>query len=129
MTAGFALPRPIRRRRTRLTPMIDVVFLLLVFFLLAARFGADQGVSLATAGGGGASYDGPPRLLEIGATELHLNGSSIALEGAAAALRGLMTAPDDLIVLRPSGDVQTQRLVVVMSALTAAGLTSLVVIE
>ncbi|MEO0362761.1 MAG: biopolymer transporter ExbD, partial [Pseudomonadota bacterium] len=29
------------RRRPSLTPMIDVVFLLLVFFMLAARFGVE----------------------------------------------------------------------------------------
>ena len=41
----FGPPRP--RRKPSLTPMIDVVFLLLVFFMLAARFGQDVGLALA----------------------------------------------------------------------------------
>ena len=58
------LARAIRRRRMSLTPMIDVVFLLLVFFMLAARFGVEGSVAL-TVGSGGAAYEGPPRLVEI----------------------------------------------------------------
>ena len=34
------------RRRPSLTPMIDVVFLLLVFFMLASRFGMDAVLNL-----------------------------------------------------------------------------------
>lgn len=41
------------RRRPSLTPMIDVVFLLLVFFMLASRFGMDQVVEMPIASGGG----------------------------------------------------------------------------
>jgi biopolymer transport protein ExbB len=45
--ADVRLRRPRIRRRISLTPMIDVVFLLLVFFMLAARFGQDQALPLA----------------------------------------------------------------------------------
>ena len=61
----FGPPR--HSRRPSLTPMIDVVFLLLVFFMLAARFGHDLSLPMAT-GGGGDAYDGPPRLVVIGPT-------------------------------------------------------------
>lgn len=37
----FAFGSPPPRRRPSLTPMIDVIFLLVVFFMLAARFGAE----------------------------------------------------------------------------------------
>ena len=36
----------IRRRRPSLTPMIDVVFLLLIFFMLVARFGVDKVIDI-----------------------------------------------------------------------------------
>jgi hypothetical protein len=39
-----------RRRRLNLTPMIDVVLLLLVFFMMVSRFGGLQGMPLAVAG-------------------------------------------------------------------------------
>jgi len=52
------------KRKPSLTPMIDVVFLLLVFFMLASRFGVDTVVPFPLAGGGG-SYAGPPRLVDM----------------------------------------------------------------
>lgn len=45
--------------------MIDVVFLLLVFFMLAARFGMDTTLSLATVPTGVSTYNGAPRLIEV----------------------------------------------------------------
>ena len=45
------LPAQGRRRRIGLTPMIDVVFLLLVFFMLAARFGGTDAIPLTLTGG------------------------------------------------------------------------------
>ena len=46
-----------RRRAVNLTPLIDVVFLLLVFFMLASTFLKFGTVELETAGGGAGSAD------------------------------------------------------------------------
>ena len=56
-----------RRRRPSLTPMIDVVFLLLIFFMLVARFGVDNviDINLPATRGQNVQYEGPPRLIEI----------------------------------------------------------------
>jgi len=123
---------PIRkRRRPSLTPMIDVVFLLLVFFMLASRFGADQvmPLPLPLGGGGGAAYSGPPRLVEIAADGVRLNGRTVAPGALSAALAPLMTAPDDTIVLRGGEGATLQDLVSVADGLRAAGYTTLVVVE
>lgn len=55
---GFRLGAPRRTRRPSLTPMIDAVFLLLVFFMLASRFG---GGGARGRGGGGADRRGGRR--------------------------------------------------------------------
>ena len=47
---SFAVSRP--RRRPSLTPMIDVVFLLLIFFMLAARFGMEGALPSVVGGDG-----------------------------------------------------------------------------
>jgi biopolymer transport protein ExbD len=121
---------PIRkRRRPSLTPMIDVVFLLLVFFMLASRFGTDQVIPLPLGGGGSAAYSGPPRLVEIAAGELRLNGRTVAPGALSAALAPLMTAPDDAIVLRGGEGATLQDLVSVADGLRAAGYTTLVLVE
>ncbi|MCR8825761.1 ExbD/TolR family protein [Pseudosulfitobacter koreensis] len=118
---------PIRpARRASLTPMIDVVFLLLVFFMLAARFGTDFALPLQTAGSG-AAYSGPPRLVEIASDGVTLNG--VPVGDLAVALAPLMSAPDDVVVLRARGDATLQDLVRTLDALRGAGLTQLVVVE
>ena len=118
---------PIRpARRPSLTPMIDVVFLLLVFFMLAARFGTDFALPLQTAGSG-AAYSGPPRLVGIDAGGLTLNG--VAVDDLPAALAPLMSAPDDAVLLRARGDATVQDLVRTLDELRASGLSQLIVVE
>ena len=46
------------RRRMNLTPMIDVIFLLLVFFMMVSRFGGLHGLPLTMARQDGAGQDG-----------------------------------------------------------------------
>ena len=53
------------RRKPSLTPMIDVVFLLLVFFMLAARFGQDVVIDLPISAASDKPYEGPPRLIDV----------------------------------------------------------------
>ena len=124
----FGPDRP--RRRPDLTPMIDVVFLLLVFFMLVSRFGVDRVLPLVPAQAGqGAGYAGPPRLVDIAPGGLRLNGVAIAPEALAQGLAGLMASPDDLVVLRAVDGADVQALVAVMDVLSAAGLSRLVLVE
>ncbi|SLN56595.1 biopolymer transport protein ExbD [Aquimixticola soesokkakensis] len=117
------------RRRISLTPMIDVVFLLLVFFMLASRFGMDMQVPLVTASGGGSAYSGPPRLVQIEADSVLLNGVASADSLLADQLAPLMETPTDTVILRAGEAVPLQRLVDVMGTLNAAGLSNLVVVD
>lgn len=124
----LGLPDTPRRRRAALTPMIDVVFLLLVFFMLAARFGLPQALPLTLASRvQGAEWNGPPRLVEIGPEGLWVNG--VAHRDLLAALAPLITDRDDLIVLRAREQTSTQRLLNVMQELRDAGHMRLVVVE
>ena len=116
------------RRRPSLTPMIDVVFLLLVFFMLASRFGMDTSVELVLAGQGGA-YSGPPRLVDVYPAEIRLNGQSITLDGLADALRPLVEQSDDIVVLRPREGADFQQTLTVVDRLTADGYAHLTLVE
>ncbi len=119
-------PQP-RRRRPSLTPMIDVVFLLVVFFMLASRFGGDSALPLGLAGPG-SSYSGPPRLVTITPDAVRLNGFDHPLTELPGALAPLMEAPGDTVVLQPAEGASLQRAVTVMEVLRAAGLSSLVLV-
>lgn len=123
----FDLGQETRRRRIGLTPMIDVVFLLLVFFMLAARFGTTEAIPLTLAGGGSTDYSGPPRLVTVLPEGVQLNG--VASDTLTEDLAPLMTAPEDVIILRAGNGASVQRLLDEMTRLRAAGLTNLVVLE
>ncbi len=120
---------PRLRRRPNLTPMIDVVFLLLIFFMLASRFGIDRALPLVPASGASAPYSGPPRLIDISPDGLALNGMPIAADSLPAALAPLMQSPDDAVILRPRDGADLQALVGVMDSLSQSGLTRLLLVE
>ena len=117
-----------KRRQPSLTPMIDVVFLLLVFFMLSARFGADQVVPLVLGGGGG-KYSGPPRLIETGPEGTFLNGVPLPIVDILSALETLTETPEDAMILRGKDGTNTQAIIDLMSALVAAGYTNLILVE
>ncbi len=114
-------------RRPSLTPMIDVVFLLLVFFMLAARFGVDVTLPLSTAGSV-APYEGPPRLVVIDPEGLSLNGISVTLEQLPDRLATLMQTRDQAVLVQPRSGVDLQRMIDVIDRLSASGLSRIVVV-
>lgn len=127
MSFRFAPARP--RRRPSLTPMIDVVFLLLVFFMLAARFGQEGALDLRVAGGAAATWQGPPRLIQVDPEVLRLNGQTMTEDAVLSTLNGLTETEDDLILIQPAEGVALQRLLDVMTLLGGAGFTALALID
>ncbi len=111
-------------RRVTLTPLIDVVFILLVFFMLQTNFLRPASLDLGTPGkaGGGA---GGPAPIHI---ELHADGSAW-LDGRrsddaalADALAGRAADASTRVVLASDDPVPVQRIVRVLDMLNAAGL-------
>lgn len=124
----FAFAAPRTRRKPALTPLIDVVFLLLVFFMLAAQFGRDGAVGLSGDSGLG-EYTGPPRLITILTDAVLLNGVLQVEADLPMALTDLTASEEDAIVLRAGDGADVQRLTDVASQLTAAGYTRLILAE
>lgn len=108
--------------------MIDVVFLLLVFFMLAARFGTSFDVPIASAKSGSAPYNGPPRLVTVEPSALLLNGVDINVVHLGQALSELMQSPKDIILLTASEGVSTQRLIWALDALRDHGFEQVVLV-
>jgi len=125
---AFATCRP--RRRPGLTPMIDVVFLLMVFFMLAARFGSLGALELVIAGGGDAeAWQGPPRLVEVLPEGLTLNGVPQEPGSLPDALAALMENRGDPVLIRAADGADLQRVVAVIDRLAGAGFGRLVLVE
>ncbi|MEH6786112.1 MAG: biopolymer transporter ExbD [Paracoccus sp. (in: a-proteobacteria)] len=130
MTGGFDFGPRRHPRRMSLTPMIDVVFLLLIFFMLSSRFGMDTVLPIAGgAGGSESAWQGAPRLVRIGADDLALNGVAIAAADLAAALAPLMPQDGGAVILRPAPGADLQRVVSVMDLLRDAGFDDLILVE
>ena len=120
-----------RRRRPSLTPMIDVVFLLLIFFMLVARFGINKviDINLPSALSQNVQYEGAPRLVEIKSGNIvALNGFEIPSDQLVDKLRALMPSPNALIVLRSSAEANTQDLLNILLHLKSEKITNVSVL-
>ena len=121
------------RRRTaiRLTPLIDVVFILLVFFMLASTFAEWRAIDLATPGKSGATSSAEGAVLvEIRTEGLRLSGTPMPLDALVARIEGMTERRSDLrIVVKPARGIPLQRTVRVLDRLTAAGVADLSLIR
>ncbi len=116
------------RRKPSLTPMIDVVFLLLVFFMLASRFGMNSAIQIPLAASGG-DYTGPPRLIDVLPENVLLNGIDVELDQLAKTVGDLTEKNTDTIILRGKQDANLQRIVDISAILKQAGFANLVLVE
>lgn len=123
--------RPRRRNLISLTPLIDVVFILLIFFMLASSFLDWRAVQIeAPAEAGGAGSMEGAMLVEIRPDGLRMGGQAIA-EGE---LRDQIRArvrddADTRVLVMPAAGVSMQDTVNVLEGLSAAGARSLSVIR
>lgn len=119
------LPPPPRRSRPNLTALIDVVVILLIFFMIASRFEQDRELPLDLAGAGAGRWEGGPRLVVVTPAGLLLNGRPVTAAELPDQLRRLLPRPDAPVILRPGGGATLQALVDAMDDLQAAGIGTL----
>jgi biopolymer transport protein ExbD len=104
------------RRRLSLTPLIDVIFLLLLLFMLTSTFTPFAELELGAAGTGAAAPETPPMFLRVSQEALSLNGRAVALAALAAEVTA--RAPEGAALLVSlGGEVGAQRLTAVLVAL------------
>ena len=139
MTSPACVRRPlwpiakVRRRRSliSLTPLIDVVFILLVFFMLASSFLDWRSITLAapSAEASAAPMEGAV-LVEIRPSGLRLAGRTLSLDALEAGLRArLAEKPDQAVFVKPAAGIPLQDAVAVLDRLSAAGVTKLSLIR
>jgi biopolymer transport protein ExbD len=109
-----------RHRRLSLTSLIDVIFLLLLFFMLTSTFTRFAEVELSTGAGAADPADARPVFAQLNPQTLRLNGNAVALDGVPAALAALEIDPDTTPVLLALGEgVTAQRLTDALAAFRA----------
>jgi len=115
-------PSPRRRHGPTLTPLIDVVFILLVFFMLASSFVRWGSVRVETpqvAAAGEQPATGPAlRVSVFFDGRLLLNGDSVSLTELVSRI-GARSSPQVKVVPMPG--LRLQRLTTVLDRLSRAG--------
>ncbi|HEV8033898.1 biopolymer transporter ExbD [Yoonia sp.] len=119
-----------RRRRLSMTSLIDVIFLLLLFFMLSSTFTRFSEVEFAAARSGETASTERPVFLSLAAVSLRLNGSETALDSLPSALAAHRNGDTPLGVLLSTGaDVTAQRLTDLLVALRAIPHVTVTVLE
>ncbi|ARE42429.1 Biopolymer transport protein (plasmid) [Rhodovulum sp. P5] len=94
-----------------LTPLVDVIFLLLLFFMLTSTFTRFAEVDLTAAGPAqAASPDNRPLFLQLEPEALRLNGRAVGLESLPEALTEIVTEDENPLLVALRGSVSAQRL-------------------
>lgn len=114
-----------------LTPLIDVVFLLLIFFMLASTFLEFAGTSISGASRGGAATSvNELALIQVRAgREIGLNGRKVAIVDLAREIETLAGRGITRGVVRPAPEASVQDLVDVLAIARRTSLKSVVVVR
>jgi biopolymer transport protein ExbD len=104
-----------------MTSLIDVIFLLLLFFMLSSTFSrfAEVEIAATTSGQSAASTDTRPTFLRLEQDRLTLNGQEYQLDGLGEAFDTLRSDADDALPVLVSlqDEVTAQRLTDLLVAL------------
>ncbi|MFW5881940.1 MAG: biopolymer transporter ExbD [Roseicyclus sp.] len=117
-----------RRRPVTLAPLIDVIFLLLLFFMLSSTFTRFAEVPLMNAGRG-AAEPGETLFLQLRAEDLTLNGAAMPLDALLPAIAELDPGDGAVVLVTLSGEVTSQRLVDLLSLLRGVPALAVSVLE
>ena len=116
-----------RNRRLSLTPLIDCVFILLVFFMLQTNFFRPHTVDFAKAGGAsGAVSDTQTVSVEIHDNgTIWLNGAATDIESLQKFASGIISPDNTRVVLGVDPGVVLQRAVDIMDLFNRHGISSI----
>ncbi|MGA9412550.1 MAG: biopolymer transporter ExbD [Roseobacter sp.] len=108
-----------------MTPLIDVVFLLLLFFMLTSTFSTFGEIELNQAASGGAAQDQQPNraFVQLGEERLTLNGAPVTLDTLAE------TIETGLVLVSLDADTTAQRVVDLLVRLRGRAELSVLVLE
>jgi biopolymer transport protein ExbD len=121
--AGSARTDPVRRRAIiSLTPLIDVVFILLIFFMLASSFMDWRILSLGVARAGGTGGMTGALLVEVRKDGLRLSGRTLSNDELISTLSSRFKKdPAQRVLIKPEDGVPLQDAVNLIDRIAAAG--------
>ncbi|QHQ37328.1 biopolymer transporter ExbD [Algicella marina] len=106
-----------------MTPLIDVIFLLLLFFMLSSTFSKFGEIELTHAAAGAGTQAEKPWFLQLSEDGLRLNGADTPLEAVAE------TVDTGIILVSLAAGTSSQRLVDLLAQLRGKPGLSVTVLE
>ena len=128
MTATpFTLDRQRRRPKLGLTPLIDIVFILLLFFMLSSTFADRRTVDLATPSVSvGTPTTDDVVVVELTTQGIHVNGRYVSQDRLGERLSHVLSrVPGRSLAVRVEVGVSLQAMVRVVDAAGSAGATAI----
>lgn len=121
------------RKPIPLTPLVDIVFLLLMFFMLSSTFTKFSALDISASSGGETSIAKPtfPGVIIVvdGQGSITINGAATPLQGVASALDDFAADGAKRAALRAGGQATVQDLVTVLEAVRSSRIASVTVVE
>ena len=119
-----------RRKRIILTPMIDVLFIILIFFMLVSSFNLDRGINIQSFSELGSSINSKIiAVIDIGKEKRLINGLEVEIDNLAGELINLGPKKDIQIFLRPSEDLPVQDMIDVFDELSLENFQTIYILE
>ncbi len=119
------------RTKIILTPMIDVLFIILIFFMLVSNFNLNRGISLQSGSSSEASLSRHTlAVVDLNEIRISLNGVEVERNFLVQKLHKLSKNNDEIqIFLRPSGEFSVQNIINLIDELTAQGLSNIYILD
>ena len=118
------------RKRIILTPMIDVLFIILIFFMLVSSFNLDRGINIQSFSALGSSINSKViAVIDIGKDKRLINGLEVKIDNLADELINLGTKKEIQIFLRPSEDLPVQDMIDVFDELSLKNFQNVYILE
>lgn len=126
----MSLRRTRKRRKASVTSLIDVIFLLLLFFMLASTFSKKTELELVSSAEGAASGE-PPHIVRllVALQGLKIDGRPTAETELVADLSHKASKPNTIIAVELDDEVSTQRLIDVLLKVRAVSDARIRVLE
>ena len=118
------------RKRIILTPMIDVLFIILIFFMLVSSFNLDRGISIQSFSELGSSINSKTiAIIDIEKDKRSINGLEVKIDNLADELINLGTKKDIQIFLRPSENLPVQDMIDIFDELSLENFQTIYILE
>jgi biopolymer transport protein ExbD len=111
-----------------LTPMLDVVFIMLIFFIVTAVFVREPGIDVDRPEAITIAQQDAAMFVAISAqNEIWIDGDEVELAGVRIAVERLMQSnPESALIIQSDSAARNQYLIAVMDAAKAAGVSDII---